>query len=182
MSKQIPTALGILIIILIIGISGIIILFLNQENKETVLLEKDIEDEVEEIVENNDSIMAGTKADGYYVELFINFYPRLLEQAINNSNISLLKTFFGNEDVAKEHKRLIEILQGKGTNFKVDDFTYFHDFDTLFQGQEIKIIFSYTNKYGEKEQIVFDYFFEIEEIRNEHGEGNIVIVKMREQK
>jgi hypothetical protein len=143
-------------------------------------IEKEDVFEIDERTEENDSIMAGSKGDGYYIGKLVDIYPTLLEEAINNSDLSSLKNFFGNEDVAKEHEKLIKILQEKGANFKVDDFLYYFDFDTLFQEQEIKIIFSYTNKYGEKEQVAFDYFFEFEEIRDEYGKGEPVIVKMRD--
>lgn len=131
------------------------------------------------MVEDNYFNLAGAKADGYYIEQLADFYPALLEKAINSSNLSSLEVFFGNEDVAKEHEKLVKTLQEKGSNFKVDDFTFSHD--NLFEQQEVKIILSYTNKDKEEDQTTFNYFFKFEETKDDHEREEAVIVEMTEQ-
>ncbi len=53
MSKQIPTAIGILIVLLVAGMAGASVLILSQEGEEVVLLEEGVEDE-EEMMDIND--------------------------------------------------------------------------------------------------------------------------------
>ena len=187
LKKQIPITLGILIIILVAGIAGASIFLFNQkEDVGKTNTKKEDVFETDEIVEDNYLNLGEAKADGYYIEQLVDFYPTLLEEAINNSNLSLLENFFGNEEVAREHEKLIEALQQKGTNFKVDNFIFLEDYFggwpyTIYQKQEVEIFLSYTSNNKEKEQIILNYFFKFDEHKDDSGEGRAVIVEMTEK-
>ena len=187
MKKQIFPIIAFSIIILVAGIAGASIFLFNQkEDVEKTNTEEENFFEIDEIVEDNYLNLGEAKADGYYIEQLVDFYPTLLEEAINSSNLSLLENFFGNEEVAREHEKLIEALQQKGTNFKVDNFIFLEDYFggwpyTIYQKQEVEIFLSYTSNNKEKEQIILNYFFKFDEYRDNSGGGTAVIVEMTEK-
>ncbi len=159
------------VLIFILSIWGIIkTVSLYQGSGDEIIEEIDfMEEEFIEIDENDEFFTAGTRADGYYIEQLIVFYPMALERSINDSNLHSLEVFLGNESIPEDHVKLIESLRSMGSNFNDSD---------LFKQQYIEVKLSYIDKEDFEKEIILTYFLKFDEIRDDHGRGGATIIEM----